>query len=829
MPNVIAESAVKSAQPTAKVNLTQTDFNTLARSTLQRWESVLTVDPQNELALLNVLGNAMALNHQHLVADSLSRLRALDNIINKARYFELQAKEAAERGDHEAAIHYWREASHHGYNTQQGCLRIATQYYQLNDMTNARLYAVRASEDKNGDKGTAEYSIVIQARCFSFEKNWDAAIDLLQHYQQFDVHRETAAELLYRCYINDFRYESARSVCEVFKERNEAKYQHFQGKVLMRQHLYNEAIEHFNAAFGLSHNIEDKLWMIRTLAAIHDHDSAEKQAELAELTLTQNSLTQGKCWEAAGVLSRAEERYRQAAEEDASYEAHSAYIRFLFNQRNWGEAYRALLKADKDQMTSPALDRIRGTLMEAFTAAGKLPPTNRFLLRRFEFFSSESMVTGIVDRLLNKHRVVNAGRIAASDENAVLVIGSLGAGGAERQVVNLANGLAAADDINQVTLLCTHLSRVDQDRFYLPQVNDAVKVEEYYQRADVLSPDDIPELSDYADLLKHIQPASRLQVILHLARALIEIKPTVVHGWLDETFINTALVCHMLGIRNVVGRWGSMPPGVNRTVNEKTASNVQYLQHAYREIARLPCLKYSSNSRLTGNAYAELLRKPARAVNIVYNGINTDESTADKDYSAGVRRLWGIPATGRVVGTIFRISEEKRPFLWVDTAIELTTREPDLQFVIVGGGPLENQLQDYIRERQANNIHLVGRQANVALWYRLFDVLLLTSRVEGVSNVVVESQFASCPVVAPDVGGLSEAMVDQETGYLLQDHSVTAFADAVQSLINDPEKLDRVGKCASRFARERFSVDKMVASYRRLFNDDIPGCRQKRR
>lgn len=798
--------------------LSPDDYSALVESVTDRWRKVLFHNSGDELAILYCAANTLLLGRHDVARDYLALLPDSSAINNKQKFYEIKAKLATETGNYTQAIECWKYAAENGYDQNQGKLRIAAQYLQSGDLANARRHAYAAE----GGPEVIEYSMIILARCLVHEKAWGAAIELLKEYQSYLVHREAAAELVYRCYLNDFQYENALSVCPVFRDSSESKYLLYKGKVKVRQNRYNQAIRCFEKAFELSGQVGTKIWTIKAMTAAHDHEAAVKQAEIAEHTLTDDSLTKGMIWEAAGVLSTAEQWYKQAVSESHTYLAYSTYIQFLFNNRNWGEAYKLLNQARTQGIEATALDSLRNEIQRAFAVSRWKSPLKALLPGKAEFYSSESMVKAIVDRKGSIHPAVVAGGIESGDSNVVLVIGSLGAGGAERQVVNLANGLVDSEGVRAVTLLCTHLSRLDQDRFYAPEVDTRVLTEEYYKRDEILEPDSIPELASYSDLLRHIQPLSRLQVILHLARALVEIKPSVVHGWLDETFINTALVCHMLGIRNVVGRWGSMPPGVNRTVSEKSASNIRYLQYAYQQISRLPHLKYSSNSRLTAIAYSELLKINRNKVHIVYNGVNEGKlAVASKSDEAGLRCLWNIPEEAIVVGTVFRISEEKRPFLWVDVAIQLTTRLPDLHFVIVGGGPLENQITDYISSKQADNIHMIGRQSNVGPWYRLFDLLLLTSRVEGVSNVVLESQFCGCPVVAPNVGGLSEAMLDGKTGLLLEDHSVLSFAEAVERLLTDKTLLKESGENARRFAREQFSIDKMVSTYQLIYQQPV--------
>jgi glycosyltransferase involved in cell wall biosynthesis len=260
-----------------------------------------------------------------------------------------------------------------------------------------------------------------------------------------------------------------------------------------------------------------------------------------------------------------------------------------------------------------------------------------------------------------------------------------------------------------------------------------------------------------------------------------------------------------------------MPPGVNRTINERDQSNVNYLNHAYREISRLPGLRLTSNSRLTGDAYARLMQVPEEHVRIVYNGIDEATLMSQAIEAKSIRESLGIPVDAKVVGTVFRMTEEKRPLLWVEVAARLAEQHPDMHFVIVGAGPMECQIRDLAVTLGLKNLHLPGKQTRIGGWFSLFDVMLLTSRVEGVSNAVVESQFCQCPVVAPNVGGLSEAMSHQVSGLLLNDHSVESFASAVASITDDPAYQRQLSDGANEFARSKFSVSTMVAGYRSIY------------
>ena len=783
-----------------------------------RWKNVLVKNPQNELALFHLAENNLLIDDYDSTEFYLNELKNLPARSIDDQIYSLNASLAIRVGDNKAALGYWKTAVANGMSDGHVMNKMANLFLSAGDVESARACLILCPDELV----QSDFGQLALAKCFVHELKWSQAIDILENLDRFTERRKLAADLLYRCYMNDSRHESAIALCETLDEGEHPDKHYLLGKAQYKQHLFFDAIDSFNKAITANKHADSNVWLIRALYAVSEYDSAAAKAALVDTIGEVDFVTQGRCWEAAGMITTAEQHYKRAGKENRDADSWFALVNFHYTFHNWGRAYAAIVEAENQSATNSKMQAIKEKIVNALIASDTAIPESGHQLTNFEFNSSEAMVTSIVDRVLaRKKNVSHQDSVSTSRKNPriSLIISSLGSGGAERQAVNLANGLVL-DSNDEIFLECTHLSRKDEDRFYLSQLDDRVNVSEYYDRSETLSPYEIPELANYADLLEHIQPASRQQCILHMAKRLIETKPDVVHGWLDETFINTALVGSMLGIRKIVGRWGSMPPGVGRTINQREKSNVEYLHHAYGEIARIPGLCYSSNSRSTGDSYAELMGIHADSVSIVYNGVDEGKLTCDAAGTANLREELAIPETAVVVGTVFRISDEKRPILWVDVAKHLLKQHPDMHFIIVGAGPLECQLAEYVNKHDLTNVHLVGRQENVGAWLNIFDVLLMTSRVEGVSNSVIEAQFAGCPVVVPNVGGLAEAMEHEQTGLLLEDHSVEAFANAILSVVNNSTHHKQLGNNAQSFARQKFSIPTMVSNYRTLFFDD---------
>src|SRR3712207_5432394 len=164
-----------------------------------------------------------------------------------------------------------------------------------------------------------------------------------------------------------------------------------------------------------------------------------------------------------------------------------------------------------------------------------------------------------------------------------------------------------------------------------------------------------------------------------------------------------------------------------------------------------------------------------------------------------------------VFGSVFRFTEEKRPFLLIDMAAEISSRAArPPHFVIVGDGPLLEPVRVYVEQSGLRNVALVGRKSDVHDWYSAMDAFLLTSSVEGMSNAVIEAQYSKLPIICFDVGGLAEAVPHGSTGFLIPDGAREEFVDAALRFAEAPDLARQMGQQAHDFVTGRFTLDRLV-------------------
>lgn len=139
-------------------------------------------------------------------------------------------------------------------------------------------------------------------------------------------------------------------------------------------------------------------------------------------------------------------------------------------------------------------------------------------------------------------------------------------------------------------------------------------------------------------------------------------------------------------------------------------------------------------------------------------------------------------------------------------------------FFVAGSGPEKSIIEDYVRgEGIEKDFKIVGYAPLVAPWYAASDIVIMPSRIEAAAVVALEAMALNKPVIASNVGGIPEVVVDGETGILVDPDSPQALAEQIRYLITQPELAKQMGEAGGRRVREHFSEKQMVASYIDLF------------
>jgi glycosyltransferase involved in cell wall biosynthesis len=149
-----------------------------------------------------------------------------------------------------------------------------------------------------------------------------------------------------------------------------------------------------------------------------------------------------------------------------------------------------------------------------------------------------------------------------------------------------------------------------------------------------------------------------------------------------------------------------------------------------------------------------------------------------------------------------------------------------MRLVLVGDGTLRSEVQDILEQGRARDLAwLAGERADVPAVLRGLDCFVLPSRAEGVSNTVLEAMASGLPVVATRAGANAELMENGSTGCLVSAEDSAALALGILGYFRDPALGMRHGRAGRQRVERRFSLERMVEQYDRLYGELIVGSR----
>lgn len=214
---------------------------------------------------------------------------------------------------------------------------------------------------------------------------------------------------------------------------------------------------------------------------------------------------------------------------------------------------------------------------------------------------------------------------------------------------------------------------------------------------------------------------------------------------------------------------------------------------------------------------------PKEKLGVIYNGL-----PVTKKQEGALRGELNLKKEDIIIGTVARLAPQKDPLFLLDIANQMITCFGDgpgkgsLYFVIIGDGPLRPQCEEFLKNKGLyGRIFLLGAREDAASLVQDFDVFALFSRWEGLPLTIIEAMLVGVPVVASDVGGVGELVVDGETGFLIEGLDPEAAERALVRLLADGDLRRRMGEAGRKRAREKFSLAEMLRRYRGLYLEGL--------
>jgi glycosyltransferase involved in cell wall biosynthesis len=209
----------------------------------------------------------------------------------------------------------------------------------------------------------------------------------------------------------------------------------------------------------------------------------------------------------------------------------------------------------------------------------------------------------------------------------------------------------------------------------------------------------------------------------------------------------------------------------------------------------------------------------------IEDGIATPDRVRTVNYGVGPDegmepdpQLVAFRGAGPLFGIVAGLRDQKGLPTLLDALELLAAERRAPRFAIVGNGPLRGEIERRVSGGPLAGTTLVtGFSGRVEPYLAALDAFVLPSYWEGMPIAVLEAMAMGLPVVASAVNGTPEAVADGETGYLVPAHDAHALAERLSALAGDGEARRRTGEAGRRVARERFTLERMVATLDELY------------
>lgn len=233
-----------------------------------------------------------------------------------------------------------------------------------------------------------------------------------------------------------------------------------------------------------------------------------------------------------------------------------------------------------------------------------------------------------------------------------------------------------------------------------------------------------------------------------------------------------------------------------------------------------------ANSEAVKNYLVEKQGVKPEKICVIYNGLNADEFANIRKARREICEQFNLPTdeNAKFITLVANLRHRvKNQRMFLRAAVKVLQRHPEAHFVLAGEGDLQRELERFAGDNNiAANTHFTGRCANVPELLSISDICVLTSFAEGFSNSILEYMAAGKPVVATDVGGASEAVVDGETGYLVQSDHDRIMAKNLIELLGDEAKAKRFGAKGREIAEKEFSLEARLCKTLGLYKKNFP-------
>ena len=395
--------------------------------------------------------------------------------------------------------------------------------------------------------------------------------------------------------------------------------------------------------------------------------------------------------------------------------------------------------------------------------------------------------------------------------HALIVNNSIKFGGAERQVVR-----CLSSNHFSKNLVVWNTGVNNRSNSFIDQVDDlGLTIYDYAVVQEIQNREFPTEVEHLLSFIPHSTPFNPgiTSKIKNLTSIILRDRPMTLHLWQDTTSVLGAIAGLIAGVPRIVMSARSLPPfaDVGSSFPDKGPNyyfNNRFVRSLYQNLLEKENVFLCHNSENGRDKYIEWLGGFEHKMLLLRNGF---------DFDTTYERLAPTSTEMKTVGVVFRFVEVKQPLLWLDVAHGVLKQRSNVNFKMVGDGPMLEAAIGYASKLGIkNSVEFMGYRDDVEAILPSFDAFLLTSSIEGLPNVLIEAQSKGIPVVSTNAGGASETFINGVSGVLVENEEVSCIVDAVVRVLDDPDFSQNAHTSGRAFVEATYSEEAMHKQLSRI-------------
>ena len=353
------------------------------------------------------------------------------------------------------------------------------------------------------------------------------------------------------------------------------------------------------------------------------------------------------------------------------------------------------------------------------------------------------------------------------------IIDSLRSGGKERQLIELLKGLIKEENIKIELVILSN--SIDYEYIFDLKISIHIIKRKYKN-----------DFSIFGKLYKICK----------------DFKPDIIHSWELMCSVYSMPIAKLIGAKFING------------IIRYSPSNFTFFNNKKFILFKIT---FMFSDVILSNSYSGLrsYKISSPKANCIYNGfdcIRAKNINKIKD----LKNQYNI-TTKNIVGMVARFDKRKDYSSFLASAIKILEKRNDVTFLTIGDGDTLHNCLNLVPPKYKKYIRFLGKQKNVEPIIKMFDIGVLVSYEEGISNSIMEYMAFEKPVIATKHGGNEEIVINDKTGFIIKPKSINELIEKMEYLLDNKDIARLMGRSGKERLEKEFSLEKMTDEHIKLY------------